>query len=189
MEHPLAEVGPPERGPLFRVVRDQRVAFVIIGGFNTVLGTAWFIGFQLLFESLSLGRFDYVLSLVCAHAASVLCSFVMQRLLVFRVRGHFGRDFVRFTGVSLTALGLNLVLLTLLVEGTTLPTIPAQLIVTAVIAVGTYFAHRDFSFRREGRVKEAPRPTEPGPDDTVHGVASAQAVNLDSEDATRWRNR
>ena len=189
MEHPLAEAGPHERGPLFRVVRDQRVAFVIIGGVNTVLGTAWFVGFQLLFERLSLGRFDYVLSLFCAHAASVLCSFAMQRLLVFRVRGHFGRDFVRFAGVSLTALGLNLVLLTLLVEGTALPTIPAQLIVTAVIAIGTYFAHRDFSFHRERDIVETSRSSDPGRDDMACGGTSAQIAGFDSEDATRRRNR
>ncbi|SDD81976.1 Putative flippase GtrA (transmembrane translocase of bactoprenol-linked glucose) [Sanguibacter gelidistatuariae] len=157
----MAEAGPVERGPLFRIVRDQRVAFVIVGGFNTMLGTALFVLFQLVFERLEVGRFDYVLSLVCAHAGSVMCSFGMQRTLVFRVRGHFWRDFVRFTGVSMGALGLNLVLLTILVEGAHLPKIPAQLIVTLVIAVGTYFLHRDFSFRRGDRRSRKPDTTDP----------------------------
>jgi len=135
-------------GPLSRWVRDQRVAFVLVGGFNTVLGTAWFIAFQLFFERIEIGRFDYILSLVCAHAASVLCSFVMQRYLVFRVRGRVLLDLVRFVSVSLTSLGLNLVLLPLVVEVLGVPKIPAQLLVTAVLALGTYFLHRDFSFRR-----------------------------------------
>lgn len=147
----MTEQEGPEHGPLFRLVRDQRVAFLVVGAFNTVLGTVLFVAFQLLFQHLDVGPLDYLLSLVCAHATSVLCSFVMQRTLVFRVRGSFWKDFVRFTGVSLTALGINMALLTAFVELLNMPKIPAQLAVTALIAVGTYFAHRDFSFRRPGR--------------------------------------
>ncbi len=136
------------RNAAFSLVRDRRVAFLVVGAFNTVLGTAWFIGFQLLNSTLHVGRFDYLLSLVSAQLASLLCSFVAQRYLVFRVRGQFWADFFRFAAVSTTAFFINLALLTASVELLSWPKIPAQLAVTAVIAVGTYVAHRDFSFRR-----------------------------------------
>ncbi|NLE80669.1 MAG: GtrA family protein, partial [Rhodococcus sp.] len=34
-------------GPLMRVVKNQGLAFVLVGGFNTALGTLWFIAWQL----------------------------------------------------------------------------------------------------------------------------------------------
>lgn len=82
-----------EPGPLLRIVHDQRVAFlivggintvVIVGGINTVVGFAWFIGFQLLLQD----WLGYMVVLLCAHVASVLCAFVLYRRFVFRVRGH-----------------------------------------------------------------------------------------------------
>jgi len=141
--------GATDRGRIFKIVRDQRVAFLLVGGLNTVLGTGWFIVFQLLFDRMHIGRFDYMISLVCAQAASIMCSFIMQRTLVFRVHGNFWLDFVRFASVSMSALGINLVLLPFFVEVFSMPKIPAQLLATAIIAVSTYFAHREFSFRRK----------------------------------------
>src|SRR5215207_2981640 len=42
-----------EKGPLFRFVRDQRVAFILVGGTNTVVGALWFIAFQLLLQPIA----------------------------------------------------------------------------------------------------------------------------------------
>ncbi|NKX93594.1 GtrA family protein [Sanguibacter hominis ATCC BAA-789] len=141
------------------ILADRRVAYVIVGGLNTLLGTAWFVAFQLLFQALDVGRFDYMAALVCAQAASIMTSFLAQRYFVFKVRGHFWADLARFATVSMTAFGVNLALLPICVELLGWPKIPAQLAVTAIIAVATYIAHRDFSFRRPG--------TAPSPGDDV----------------------
>lgn len=135
-------------GPLFRLVKDQRIAFLLVGGFNTVLGTAWFIVFELAFGE-EVGRFGYLLSLLCAHVAAVLCAFVLYRYFVFRVRGHLWLDLARFEVVNLTALGINAVALPLVTESTGMRPIYAQLLVTCVTALVSYFGHRDFSFRRK----------------------------------------
>ena len=137
------------QGPLGRLIRDQRIMFLIVGAMNTVIGTAYFVLFELAFGA-GLGRFGYLVSLGCAHVASVLTAFVAQRYLVWRVRGHIWLDLFRFWLVSLTTLGLNAVSLPLLVELSGWPPILCQLLITAVIAIGTFFAHRDFSFRRRG---------------------------------------
>ena len=71
-----------EKGPLLRLVRDQRVAFLLVGGTNTVIGTVWFITFQLLIQSVA----GYMAVLFCAHVASVLCAFVLYRHFVFGAR-------------------------------------------------------------------------------------------------------
>ncbi|MDC7123250.1 GtrA family protein [Cellulomonas fimi] len=146
-----------EPGLLFRIVRDQRVAFLIVGGINTFLGTAWFVLFQSLLGD-RLGSYTYLVSLLCAHVAAVLTAFVLYRRFVFRVRGHVWVDLARFELVNLSALGINALALPFVVEVIGLAPIPAQLAVTCVTALISYFGHRDFSFRRSARpaVDDAP---------------------------------
>jgi putative flippase GtrA len=139
------------RGPLLRVVRDQRVAFLLVGAVNTLLGLVWFVFFHL-----TLGRYTgYMVTLALAHVAAVLCAFLLHRRFVFKVRGHFWLDLGRFEVVNFSALGINAALLPAAVELLTLPVLPAQLLVTGVTVVISFFAHRGFSFRRRER-QQAP---------------------------------
>lgn len=136
-------VGPD--GPLLRFFKDRRVAFLIVGGINTVVGYLWFVLFQV-----SVGQlWGYMATLFFAHVASVLCAFVMHRRFVFRVQGHWWRDLGRFELVQLVALGVNVVALPLLVELAGLSPIAAQGIIVVITVTFSYFAHRHFSFRRK----------------------------------------
>jgi putative flippase GtrA len=140
---PAGMAGVP--GPLFRLVRDQRVAFLLVGGMNTAVGTLWFVLFLWLFPR---GTAGYLGALLSAYTAAVLCAFVLYRRFVFRVTGHVFRDLVRFALVNLSTLGFNFVTLPLLVEVLGWPVLPSQFAITGVTVVYSWFAHRGFSFRR-----------------------------------------
>ena len=131
-------------GPLFRLVRDQRVAFLIVGFMNTVIGTGWFVLLFWLFGNVV----GYLGALLCAHVASVLCAFVLYRTFVFRVSGHVLRDLARFELVNLSVLGLNAVALPVLVEVFGWPVLLSQLVIVGVAVMYSWFAHRGFSFHR-----------------------------------------
>jgi putative flippase GtrA len=133
-----------DRGPLLNLVKNDKVAFVVVGAANTVIGTLWFVGFQSTIGTVA----GYMTSLVLAHVAAVLCAFVLYRWLVFRVRGNVLRDLVRFEMVYLTALAVNAALLPLMVEVVGFDPIPAQLLIVFVTAVLSYIGHKYFSFRR-----------------------------------------
>ncbi len=144
-----AETAPP--GPLIRLVNDQRVAFLVVGGINTVIGFGIFVAC-----SETVGHFvDHrygkiagsLVTLGITHVLAVLFAFVMHRRFVFRVRGHVLRDLMRFWSVYLTAAGINAVALPVLVE-LGLARIPAQAIIVAFSTLLSYFGHRHFSFRR-----------------------------------------
>lgn len=147
---PVGMSGPP--GWFLRVVRDQRVAFLLVGGINTVVGFACFAGFLVL-----LGKQRYLVALVCAHVVSVLIAFVLYRLAVFRVRGHVLRDLWRFETVYLTALGVNFVLLPILVEIAHLPVLLAQALIVLVTSLMSYLGHKHYSFRRAGSPEDLRR--------------------------------
>ncbi|WP_077098807.1 GtrA family protein [Mycobacterium terramassiliense] len=138
-------------GPLIRLVNDQRVAFLVVGGINTVIGFGIFVACSQTVGYVVDHRFGKIAgSLVTvgiAHVLSVLFAFVMHRRFVFRVRGHVLRDFARFESVYLTALAINAVALPVLVEFG-LHRIPAQAIIVTASTLLSYFGHRHFSFRR-----------------------------------------
>lgn len=131
-----------------RLVSDQRVAFLGVGTVNTGIGTVAFIGLQL-----TLGRVThYLVVLLCAHVISVLCAFMLHRRLVFRVSGNLLVDLMRFETVYLSALGVNLLLLPLLVEVFGLPVIASQLLIVFVTSLISFFGHKHFSFRRRKEI-------------------------------------
>ncbi|MCV7347657.1 GtrA family protein [Mycolicibacterium rhodesiae] len=145
---------PPESplpGLLLRLVRDQRVAFLIVGAINTVIGLAIFVACSETvghFVDERFGRVSgSVVTVVISHVLSVLFAFVMQRRFVFQVHGHILRDLVRFWSVYLVAGAINLVLLPILVE-LGVPRIPAEIIILVPLTLFSYFGHRYFSFRR-----------------------------------------
>jgi putative flippase GtrA len=145
-----AQIRPPAGmsgapGPLFRLVRDQRVAFLIVGGMNTAIGAVWFILFLWLFPR---GAAGYLSALICAYIAAMLCAFVLYRTYVFRVTGHVVRDLARFALVNLSTLGFNFATLPVLVEVLGWPVLPSQFAIAAVTVLYGWFAHRGFSFRR-----------------------------------------
>ncbi len=138
-------------GWLLATVKDQRVAFVIVGTANTAIGFLAFFGFDDLFRSMVPGWEGVphnTAVLAGAHIVSVLCAFVLYRRLVFRVRGQAWRDLARFESVYLSSLAVNWVLLNVLVElGDLTPKI-AQTIIVLVTGVFSWFGHKYFSFRR-----------------------------------------
>lgn len=131
-------------GPLLRIITDQRVAFLIVGGLNTVIGFAWFTVFLYTVGTV----LGYIAALICAWVASVLCAFVLYRRLVFHVTGNVLVDLLRFTTVYLVSLAINLVLLPLLVELGGLHPLLAQALIVIVTTIVSYVGHRYFSFRR-----------------------------------------
>lgn len=130
-----------------RVLRDQRVAYLIVGGVNTVLGYLLFVAFEAAFGE-RFGRFGYMVSLLCSYAVAIVIAFLLQRTFVFRVTGHFWLDLARFTAINLAALAINSALLPLAVEFARLRPVYAQGAVALITAVITFAGHKYFSFRR-----------------------------------------
>lgn len=130
---------------LRRLLADERVVFVLVGGVSTVIG----LGLFALAYTLLGGVVGYMGSLVIAYGLGLLCSFTLHRRFTFKVRGQVWLDLVRFTGVNLGSLALNAVLLPVFVELVGLPVIPAQAVTMLIVVIATYVGHRSFSFRRQ----------------------------------------
>ncbi len=128
------------------VLDHQVLRFVVVGVVNSVFGFGVFAGLQLTIGA----HVHYLVILLISHVVSVLEAYVLQRRFVFRVSGRWWRDLARFWSVYLVALAINLVALPLLVEIAHVSVLPAQAIVMLGVALGTFVAHRSFTFRRPG---------------------------------------
>lgn len=134
-----------EPGLLMRLFADYRVLFLVVGIVNTAVGFGWFVLFEL-----TIGRiWGYMATLLFAHIFSVLCAFALYRYLVFRVRGHFFRDLLRFESVYLVSIGINAVLLPIGVSVLGIQPILAQAMIVLVTTLVSFFGHKYFSFRRK----------------------------------------
>jgi len=134
----------------------QVVRFALVGVVNSIFGFGVFAGLQIGIGA----HVHYLIILVIAHVISVLEAYVLQRYLVFQVTGRWWRDLARFWSVYLVALAINAPALSLLVEVAHMAVLPAQALIMLVTAMGTFFAHRGFTFRRGGRPAGAAEPRE-----------------------------
>jgi putative flippase GtrA len=141
---------PQRPGRAAGVLNHQVFRFAVVGVFNTVFSFGVFAGMQLTIG----GSSHYLFVLAASHVVGVLEAYVLQRWLVFRVRGRWWRDLARFWSVYLVALGINFVTLPLLVEVLHVPVLPAQAGVMLATALGTFVTHRRFTFHRPTRAVE-----------------------------------
>jgi putative flippase GtrA len=146
-----------EDGLLLRVVKDRRVAFLFVGGLNTVIGTLWFLLFDSLLGTKWNGYGHYP-ALVITYVFSILCAFVLYRRIVFRVHGNVWRDLGRFSTVYISAFVVNLVLLWVMVHVFHWPAFLSQCLITFITTLFSWFGHNRYSFRRPD-----PKPSSDGP--------------------------
>lgn len=128
------------------LISDKRVSFLLVGGFNTLLGfgiytflTVW------IFNSL---KFGYLISLVISYAVGIVAGFYLYRKFVYKVKGNLFPDFIKFTSVYLFSIALNIILLPLLVQFTPLGPLISQALVIVATTLVSYFGHGYFSFKR-----------------------------------------
>lgn len=144
---PAGMDGPP--GPLSRLIKDKRVLFLLVGGVNTLVGTLWFVVFDVLLGHRWNGWGHYP-ALVLTYVFAILCAFVLYRKVVFRVHGHVWRDLIRFASVYVMAFFINLVLLAVLVNGLHWPAIVSQFLIVFVTTTLSWLGHSNYSFARTG---------------------------------------
>lgn len=133
-----------------RLLEDERIRFILIGGINTVLGYGLFAGFELGFGHV----IGYLGSLYASYALATVVAFFLHRNFTFRASrsGRMLVDFLRFQSVYVVSLAINTVALPLLVELFRMSPLLAQGIIVIVTTAVSYVGHKWFSFRRPAKI-------------------------------------
>lgn len=131
-------------GAVGAVVADQRVRFLLVGGFNTVFGFSLFAALDATVGN----TIHYLGVLGVSHVVSTLVAFTLYRTLVYRVRGNLLVDLLRFWSLYASVLAVNAAFLPVLVEIGGVQPILAQLAFLVLTIIVSYVGHGRFSFRR-----------------------------------------
>jgi putative flippase GtrA len=120
----------------------QLVRFGIVGGVGFVVNLAVY---TLFVHSVGV---DYRVASIVAWFVAVANNFVLNRHWTFDARDGLARfQAMRFLAVSLVAEGFSLLLLTLFVEGASLPKVPAQALAVAGSMPLNFLGNKLWSFR------------------------------------------
>lgn len=132
MHKTIASSAPWAQAVRYLVVAGS-IAIFYLGVFALGLWIGWF----------------YFIAILFAQIITISIAFPLYRAFVFRSHGKLRTDFVRFLSVWLTGAIAGIVVTPLLIELVHLNPLVAQIISVAVVSVGSFLAHRFFSFRHD----------------------------------------
>ena len=121
---------------------EQKLRYLAVGGWNTLFGYLLFVA---LYARLG-GRINYIAILVVSYVISISNAYLCYKFLVFKTRGNYLREYLRFYLVYGLAFLINLALLPLLVEVLKLNPVVSQGAIVFFTVVISYMAHKNFSF-------------------------------------------
>ena len=129
-------------------LRNERVRFLLVGGWNTFFGTVMFSALYFLLS----GHLHYLSILILSHMLSSINNWIMYRRLVFASQSDRLAELLRFSISSLLVLAFNFAGLWLLVANFALHPIYSQILLLIATVSLSYLIHAGYSFRHRGEV-------------------------------------
>lgn len=128
----------------FIVRHKQKITYFITGAWNTLFGYGSFV---LLYGMLS-QKINYTIILTLSYILSITNAYIGYKLFVFKTKGGFLREYLRFYVVYGGAYVVNIVLFPVLTVYMGINPYFAQVIITFFIVVFSYISHKNYSFGR-----------------------------------------
>jgi putative flippase GtrA len=130
-----------------RLLKDDRIRYLIAGGYNTAFG---YYVFALLYEIMG-HQVNYVVVLLLSHVESVTSAYFVYALFVFHHAARGISAYLRFNLVYVGVLGINIVALPFLVEWFKLNVLFSQALITVITVVCSFVMHKTFTFRKRNK--------------------------------------
>lgn len=126
-----------------RLLADRRVRFLLTGAWNTVSA---YLVFAVLFWALS-PFIHYMLVLVVITIANVTWSFLSYKWLVFKTRGNYLMEYLRFYLIYAIPIGVGFVLFPFCIEVLKMNPYLAQAMIMVITVIFSYVGHSRVTFR------------------------------------------
>ena len=120
----------------------KKIRYISIGIWNTVFSYAAFV----LLYFYTHNYLHYMLVLVMSQIVGLTNAYVGYKLLVFKTKGNFIGEYLRFCVVYGSTFLVNLVLIAFFVELLGINPILSQGVIAVIVATMAYFGHSRFSF-------------------------------------------
>lgn len=120
----------------------EKVNYLLVGSWNTLFGYLAFVGLYLWLGY----RINYLVLLLISNVFSITNAYIGYKLLVFKTKGNYLREYLRFYLVYGSAILFNFILLPITVELFKITPPIAQGIIMWLTVIFSYFGHKYFSF-------------------------------------------
>ncbi len=120
----------------------EKINYLLVGGWNTIFGYFTFVLLYFLFSQ----RIHYLFLLVISNILSITNAYIGYKIFVFKTKGNYVREYLRFYLVYGGVMLLNFIALPIIVELSPLAPPIAQGGFICVTVVFSYFGHKHFSF-------------------------------------------
>lgn len=121
----------------------EKINYVLVGSYNTVFGYGTFVALYYLFGQ----RIHYLILAVIAYVLSITNAYVGYKIFVFKTKGNYLKEYLRFYVVYGFSLVLTLILLPIIVETFHISPVFGQAFVIVISVVFNYLGHKHFSFK------------------------------------------
>ena len=129
---------------ILQVWKHQGRRYLVAGGANTALSYGVFaVCYHLLAPYV-----HYMVVLVCCTVINITVAYLNYKFVVFRTRGNYVLEYLRFYGVYAVPIGLGFLLFPLGVEVLHVNAYVTQALITVITVVLSYYGHKHVSFRR-----------------------------------------
>lgn len=127
----------------FLIAHEQKIRYLIVGGWNTLFGYGVFAALYFWFGS----SMNYLWILSISFVLSVANSYLGYKIFVFKTKGNVVKESLRVYLVYGISFVFNLIMLPFLVEIMHLNIYIAQALIIIITIVGSYLLHKNFSFK------------------------------------------
>jgi len=121
----------------------QKLRFVMAGGLNTLVGLAAYPVLYFSLHGLGLG---YITILAISQLLCVCFAYLTNKLFVFKTRGNYFREYLKFVSFHLIYFVANVIVLRFLVERLALQPVWAQTGFAILVIVSSYLWHSRITF-------------------------------------------
>ena len=121
---------------------NQKVKYLIIGTYNTLVGYLFFVLIIYYFSS----TVNHYLLLGACHLIGTIHNFFSYRTFVFKIKSNSLLNYLKFNLVYLFTFSLNIIMFTLLTKVMNWNLYLAQALIVLIIASVGYFLNKYYSF-------------------------------------------
>lgn len=125
-----------------KYISQEKIKYLIAGGWNTVVGFGSFVFLYFLLKN----SLHYIFILMISQVIGITNAYVSYKFFVFKTKGNYIKEYLRFYVVYGFAFIANLMLLPLFVEILKISPLFSQAVVIIITIIIGFFGHKNFSF-------------------------------------------
>ena len=121
----------------------EKILYLLVGGWNTIFGYGTFVALYYLLHH----YIHYLFILIVTNIITITNAYIGYKIVVFRTKGNYLREYLRYYLVYGVSFIINLILLPIAVELLQLSPVIAQAIIMMLTIIISFLGHKHFSFK------------------------------------------